>query len=74
MSALFSTVWAAWQMKCPKCRADNQIDITAMIDVRLTPTGTDADESEDGNHYWEDTYQAKCCQCGHRGTVKDFRG
>ena len=73
ISANPRTVREAWQMQCPKCRADNEIDITAMVDVRLMPDGSDTYESEDGNHYWDDTSPATCGGCGFHGPAREFR-
>ena len=72
MSAAFRAVREAWQMQCPKCRADDQIDVTAMIDVRLTPDGSDVDEAEDGTHRWNRNSPAKCCRCGYEGIAGEF--
>lgn len=56
---------------CPNCGDDDTIDITASIDVRLTYDGTDADESMNGNHEWDDDSPASC-ECGWSGTVADL--
>lgn len=57
---------------CPKCRATDQIDITATVWLRVTEDGTDADQSEDGNHDFEPTSPATCNTCGFAGRVQDF--
>lgn len=72
MSSLFQSVREAWQMQCPSCGADNQIDVTAMIAVRLTPDGTDIETAEDGNHHWDDNHPAVCRACSYAGTVASF--
>ena len=59
-------------MACPACKRDDRIDIQATVWVRLTPDGTDADLSEDGDHTFEPTSPAQCHGCGHHGTVAEF--
>jgi hypothetical protein len=59
-------------LRCPCCRDPDHIDILAMIWVRLTEDGTDADESDDGDHEWSGQSAAVCTACGHRATVQAF--
>ena len=59
-------------MFCPSCGHSDEIDITANVDVRLTYDGTDADESADGSHNWDDDTPCSCANCGHSATVADF--
>lgn len=59
-------------MRCPKCGADDRIDIQASIWVRLTADGTDADESDDGGHEYDRESPAHCRACDHAGHVADF--
>lgn len=66
------TVSETWEMRCPECQRDDRIDITAMIDIRLTPDGSSIDEAEDGDHYWDDNHLAQCRACGHSATVGTF--
>ncbi len=61
-----------FDMKCPKCGDEDQIDINAAVWVRLTHDGTDADTSGSGDHEWSDTTAACCGACGHTATVGDF--
>ena len=61
-----------FQMRCPKCKSADQIDIEAIVWVRLTEDGTDADASNDGGHTWDDGSAATCAACGCSGTVFDF--
>jgi hypothetical protein len=63
-----------FNMRCPKCGGEDQIDIAATVWVRLTGDGTDADEAADGGHFWDDDSPARCVRwrCDHQGTVKDF--
>ena len=61
-------------MTCPKCGADDRIDIQAAIWVRLTPDGTDAEASDSGgDHEFDPESPAHCCACGHAGHVADFQ-
>jgi len=62
---------------CPQCKKTNCIDVSATVWVRITENSldnvqTDADESMDGSHYWDDDAAATCCDCGFSGTVADF--
>ena len=66
------SVFQNWNMRCPKCNEDDEIDVAATVMVRLTSDGTDADESQDGSHEWGDESKASCASCGFGGTVKDF--
>ena len=52
---------------CPKCGADDQIDIAATVWLRVTKDGTAADELENGNHEFEPTSPATCNACGFTG-------
>jgi hypothetical protein len=63
----------SFEMRCPKCGDGTQIDIAATVWVRLTADGTDADEAEDGGHFWEDDSRARCNACDHQGTAKEFQ-
>jgi hypothetical protein len=67
------TVKEAWNMACPKCGDDDQIDICAHVWVRLCPDGTDITEAENGDHEWSDSSKAVCCACGHTANVRKFR-
>ncbi|KAA0573417.1 hypothetical protein [Azospirillum sp. Sh1] len=60
-------------MLCPKCGQDDCIDVAALVHVRLTGSGSDADLSFDGSHEWDDDSRCCCGACGHGGTVSDFR-
>ena len=68
-----STVFEEWGMRCPKCGSDSNLNITVQTDVLLTPDGTDADESADGSHEWDDTSACQCTYCGEMGEVKHFK-
>lgn len=61
-----------FDMKCPKCGGEDEIDIEAIVSVRLTSDGTDADGAADGDHFWDETSKASCGTCGHEATVKEF--
>lgn len=65
------SVASEWEMRCPKCRSDESIDIAATVWVRLGPYGTDADESANGDKEWDNDSLA-VCNCGYAGRVKDF--
>ena len=61
-----------FNMKCPRCRRDDRIDIAATIWVRLTENGTDADEAHNGVHEYGPNSPATCWACGYFGHVTEF--
>ena len=61
-----------FDMKCPKCGDENEIDIQASVWLRVTSNGTDADASNCGDHHWTPDRPAECSNCGYTGLVKDF--
>ena len=61
-----------FSMRCPKCAASDQIDIQALVWLRLSPDGTDPYEARNQIHEWGVVNVAQCCACEHIGTVKDF--
>ena len=61
-----------FEMRCPQCGGEDQIDIQATHWVRLTSDGTDAHVADNSGHEWEDKSPATCCDCGHAGIVKTF--
>ena len=61
-----------WNLCCPGCAQDDEIDIAATVWVRLCPDGTDVTLAHNGDHEWTDTSAAHCGSCGHRGTVASF--
>ena len=63
----------AFDMRCPKCGDASRIDVAATVWVRLTSDGTDADESAEGSHDWDDDSRARCNACDHEGAVKEFQ-
>ena len=60
-------------LRCPKCRKTNAVDIAAVVWVRLTADGSDADISENGDHEWNIESDACCGLCTFNGIVADFR-
>ena len=66
------SVKSIWQMACPKCGSDEHIDITALIVVRLTEDGTDADAPVHRDHEWDENSPAHCEKCGMHGVAGDF--
>jgi hypothetical protein len=65
------TVKANWNMQCPQCGSDENIDINVEVMVRLLPEGTDADQAANNHQNWHDNSSADCT-CGFSGTVIDF--
>jgi hypothetical protein len=58
---------------CPGCGETDQIDIQALVWVRLTGDGTDADESHEGDHVWTDSSLYFCGHCETSGRVSELR-
>ena len=58
--------------QCPKCGRNDELDVQALIWVRITEDGTDADLAEDKDHTWEDDSPIVCNSCGWQGKVKEF--
>lgn len=65
------TVRSVWNMRCPSCGDDSQLDIAATVSVRLTPEGSDTDGTFDGSHEWDSGSPVQCITCGWSGLVKD---
>jgi hypothetical protein len=61
-----------FDLKCPRCGADDHIDVAATVWVRLCPDGTDIFNAHSGDHEWDDDSAAVCCACDYVGTVRDF--
>ena len=53
----------AFNFTCPGCGNADQIDIQALVWVRVTEDGTDADHTHDGSHLWDTSsfYFCACC-------------
>lgn len=61
-----------FNLRCPRCRRDDRIDIEAKVLVRLTADGTDAYQSADGSHEWDDQSACICRACDFVGKVINF--
>ena len=66
------TVIECWNMRCPACRADDEIDIAATVWVRLVPDGTDMLAAANGDTEWAGDSPASCRGCGYRGKASAF--
>jgi hypothetical protein len=64
-------VMQTFGMGCPCCNRDNALDIQAIVWVRLTPNGTDAELPDDGSHDWDNASAARCNACGWEGAAGD---
>ena len=58
--------------RCPRCGSPDEIEIDAIVTVRLTSTGTEGDASNCDPDDWTGENEAGCNACGYIGTVKDF--
>jgi hypothetical protein len=59
-------------MRCPNCKASDQIDVCANIWLRLCRDGTDPYEAANQHHEWDEHNNAVCRTCGHDGDVAEF--
>jgi hypothetical protein len=50
----------------------DEIEIIALVSVRLTSTGSEGDASNCTPEDWTDFNGAGCTACGYEGEVKDF--
>lgn len=55
--------------KCPKCGFEDSFEIEMKSTFTLTDDGT----GDHGDTEWGDEAACQCGDCGHLGTVKDFR-
>jgi len=62
----------AFDLRCPRCRHVDSIDILAAIWVRLTHDGTDTDLAHNGDHEWSRDSTAFCVHCKYAGPVSRF--
>jgi predicted nucleic-acid-binding Zn-ribbon protein len=58
---------------CPKCGDGDYLDVTATLYVRLTWHGSDADESADGSHEYDEYSPVDCQACGWHGYMDDLK-
>ena len=67
------TVKEQWNMACPDCQADTNLEIEIKTGALLKPDGTDIFEASNGDHIWDDESNAQCHECGWFGKVADAR-
>ena len=61
-----------FEFRCPNCGDEDHVDIAAIIWIRATEYGTDADLSHDGSHDFTPDSVAKCGKCSHFGALREF--
>jgi hypothetical protein len=66
------SVLKEWNMRCPECCSDEEIEICCNIWARLHTDGTTTDDTQDGSHEWNTENPAKCRRCDFSGKVLDF--
>ena len=57
-------------MKCPKCGHEDAFGIACDIVMLVTDEGI---YDNIGDYDWDDDAYCECRECGHHGTVKDFK-
>jgi hypothetical protein len=57
-------------LACPRCNADDKIEIASHLWLRVTETGTEADFN--GDYEYHPHSPAICTNCGFVGTVRTF--
>ena len=63
-----TTVREAWELACPKCGSDEEIEVAIDCWATLSPDGTESF----GDHYWDQSSACRCGDCEHEATVADF--
>ena len=61
----------AFDLRCPICQHDDEVEVRAECWRLLCEDGTDDGPSMEG-YNWGSTSAARCCACNHEGTVADF--
>jgi len=65
------TVAEQWEVRCPSCKDDTQLEVIIKTGAMLTPDGTDIFEAANGDHEWDDESALACHSCGWNGQVKE---
>jgi Zn ribbon nucleic-acid-binding protein len=63
------SVLTEWDMICPKCNRDDQLQVTVQMWALLTPDGTEPE----GDQEWDSESACMCQNCGYAGQVSDFK-
>lgn len=63
------TVRALFELACPSCGSDNDLEIVITAWAELSTDGTEPT----GDHDWDDSSGCRCDACQRTGTVADFR-
>ena len=58
-----------FNLGCPCCGQAEHLQILITALARLSPEGSDADS----DHDWDDGSYCRCPECGHDGTVEEFK-
>lgn len=58
---------------CPKCGKADRIEVAATVWVRLTSDGSDADDTMNSDHEYDDDSDAVCGHCDYRGKLASFK-
>jgi hypothetical protein len=61
-----------FDLSCPTCHGGD-LDIQALVWVRLTEDGTDADASHDGGHHSNRDSWFLCRYCARQGRVSGLK-
>lgn len=66
------SVRESWGYRCPECGSDTDIDVQALIAVRLQPDNeSDTTDARDQSWYWDNKSGASCV-CGFGGYLYEF--
>ena len=60
------TVKDTWDIACPECGRDDQMNIELQVTARLTPDGTETF----GDHEWSSESDCWCAACNWQGQIK----
>lgn len=62
-----------WCMACPNCGDHEQLDVSALVSVRLMPgMETSAEDAEITDHDWNSDSWVTCGACGHNAQAYKF--
>jgi hypothetical protein len=64
-----SDLRSEYDMACPQCGHAETLTIEIICSADLTIDGTEPR----GDHYWDGDSSCFCDECGHNGTVGEFR-
>jgi hypothetical protein len=59
-------------LRCPRCGSGEHIDVAALVWLRVTGDGTDAEQARNHDHDYDANSGAVCAACEYGGRLGDF--